>query len=479
MAAPRAVAPLLALTTVLAGCLATPATLDPQQAAGTVTGAVSSFTEVLCDPACNVRMGFDAGPANEVAIAMDPNNPARLLAGAKDYNDAYTDCVTISWYFSEDGGRTWEEGYFHPPRAVPLPHPGVGVPLPVPLPVAVPPKVEAQSCESDPVPVFDGAGNALMSTLSYGGNDPPAGLPTYRRAPGAAEWEVVAHAYEGTSDKQWADVDSATGEVYVVTRDLKEGAEHVEELVKTSDGGDTWEHLSYIDIMDFAQVAVRPGGHVYLAGLNFTDGAMRVLLLHSGDGGRTWYEPEVMGEVAMGFSNQGLNPASTKLYRTPPLPVIAASDRVPTVAVGWFDDVAGDMEVFLRVSKDGGRTWGEATSPSDAPAGSDQWTPAVAVSPAGDVHAMWFDARQDPTGEGRLVDVYYAHSTDGAAWDPNLRITEQSFLPYLGRHQAQPFFIGDYLGIQASDQEAVMIWPDTRTGTSEVFAGIVGGLPAE
>lgn len=471
------VSALACLALVLAGCIASPTSTLP--GAPATPAAVSTFTKLLCDPACNILMATDGGPANEVALAMDPNDPLRLLGGAKDYNDQYTDCVTISWYVSEDGGRTWRDGYFHPARAAPLPHPGAGIPLQPPAPLPLDPnnplRIEDQSCESDPVPVFDGQGNALMSTLSYGGQEPGPGLPTYRLARGAQEWEQVAHAYEGTSDKQWADVDAGSGEVYLVTRDLKEGAEHVEEIVKTADGGATWQHLSYIDAMDFAQIAARPGGHVYMVGLNFTDAGMRVLGMHSGDGALTWYEPFELATLQMGFSNQGVNPASAKGYRTPPLPVIAASDRVPTVAMAWFDDAAGDMEVFVAISKDGGRTWSEPLRPSDAPAGSDQWTPAIAVSPAGDVHVMWYDARHDATGEGRIVDVYYAHSRDGATFEPNLRITEQSFVPYLGRHQNQPFFIGDYLGIQASDQEAVMIWPDTRTGSSLLHAGIVGG----
>lgn len=461
-------------STALAGCLApTTQPLTAQQAAEAAAAAVSSFTELLCDPACNIQLSREAGPGNEVALAMDPHNPMRLLGGAKDYNDRYTDCVTISWYYSEDGGRSWREGYFHEARALALPHPPAG--LPVPLPV----DPDARSCESDPVPVFDGHGNALMSTLSYGGSEPPAGLPTYRLRPNATAWEPVAHAYEGSSDKQWADVDPASGEVYVVTRDLKEGSEHVEELVKTGDGGETWQHVASFDVLDFAQVAVRPGGHLYLAGLAVDDApGTKVVALHSADGGATWGEPSVIAELGLEFSASFLG--GTKGYRTPPLPAIAAADGAPRVAVAYFDDAGGgDWDVFVRVSRDGGATWDGPVRVNDDGMGADQWTPAVALGPAGDVHVLWFDARHDPTGEGRVVDLYYGHSRDGIAFDANLRVTEDSFVPYLSRHQAQPFFIGDYLGIAASDEEAVMIWPDTRHGRSDVFAAIVGGPPAE
>ncbi|HEV8359837.1 MAG TPA: sialidase family protein, partial [Candidatus Thermoplasmatota archaeon] len=297
-------------------------------------------------------------------------------------------------------------------------------------------------------------------------------------APGASEWEQVAHAYEGNSDKQWADVDVATGDVYIVTRDLKQGAEHSEELVKTSDGGASWQHVAYFDAIDFAQIAVRPGGHIYLAGLSTGQGPATVIALESHDGGATWGEPVTIAELVLGFTNQPVGTgASTKLYRTPPLPAIAAADGVPRIAVAYFDDAGnGDWDVFVRVSQDGGATWGEPVKVADDASGADQWTPAVALSPRGDVHVTWFDARNDPTlGEGHLVDLYYGHSADGLAFDPSIRVTDDSFLPYLGRHQNQPFFIGDYLGVQASDAGAVMIWPDTRTGESEVFAARVAG----
>ena len=45
-------------------------------------------------------------PQNETPIALDPNNPSRLLAGANDYRN---DLAACGVYASSDGGGTWND----------------------------------------------------------------------------------------------------------------------------------------------------------------------------------------------------------------------------------------------------------------------------------------------------------------------------------------------------------------------------------
>ena len=45
-------------------------------------------------------------PQNETPIALDPNNPSRLLAGANDYRH---DLAACGIYASSDGGATWND----------------------------------------------------------------------------------------------------------------------------------------------------------------------------------------------------------------------------------------------------------------------------------------------------------------------------------------------------------------------------------
>ena len=70
-------------------------------------------------PDVTVNQDTAAAPQNETAIAVDPNNPNRIVAGANDYVTRTWSC-TISGtpcsalgdgysgtYFSNDGGQTW------------------------------------------------------------------------------------------------------------------------------------------------------------------------------------------------------------------------------------------------------------------------------------------------------------------------------------------------------------------------------------
>ncbi len=70
-------------------------------------------------PVLTVNQDTAAAPQNEPAIAVDPNNPNRVVAGANDYVTRTWSCTIggtpcsalgdaySSTYFSNDGGQTW------------------------------------------------------------------------------------------------------------------------------------------------------------------------------------------------------------------------------------------------------------------------------------------------------------------------------------------------------------------------------------
>lgn len=82
---------------------------------------------------------------------------------------------------------------------------------------------------------------------------------------------------------------------------------------------------------------------------------------------------------------------------------------------------------------------------------------------------MWADTRDDPTMV--RYNIYYTRSTDGGkTWgfeDKTLgysakdtRVTDFSSNPNRGFPGGQ--FIGDYMGIAATQGDVYMVWPDTR-----------------
>ena len=86
---------------------------------GPILADLSEGLSVL-PPAVTVNQDTAGAPQNEPAIAVDPNNPNRLVVGANDYVTATWTCTTIfgfpcslfgdttlGGYYSNDGGQTW------------------------------------------------------------------------------------------------------------------------------------------------------------------------------------------------------------------------------------------------------------------------------------------------------------------------------------------------------------------------------------
>jgi hypothetical protein len=70
------------------------------------------------DMSCNdEELGQDFNPDNEIAIAVDPNDPDHLLAGSNDYYYRFNNAhgtrqaiVPTGFFTSFDGGATWIDG---------------------------------------------------------------------------------------------------------------------------------------------------------------------------------------------------------------------------------------------------------------------------------------------------------------------------------------------------------------------------------
>lgn len=439
---------------MLAGCFSPGA--DPSAAAGdepapprlAILDTVrSGFTQVLCPEGLCVRRLTTAatGPANEVMLAVDASDPTHWIAAAKDYHADNPTCVVVSVYASTDDGRAWTDGYPRPATGL-LGGPG------------------ADRCESDPVVTFDGLGHAFVLTLDTG----DVGLYTYRTGDLGRTWEEMSLAFKGSNDKNWVATDYRTHRVYSITRATCQRGEAV---TYTDDAGLTWQGPFCFHGMDFAQIDVGPNGTVYAMGTTND----HVMFSKSVDGGRTWSPAQALAPLRA-FS-AAIPIVDGHLYRTPIDVDMAVSLGTGALYAVWHDTTDNQQEVYFVASFDDGETWSVPVVVNDdgGALAADQFIPAVAASPAGDAHVAFFDARNDPTGRGHVLDLYYAHSADGVRFDPNLRLTPSSFAPYLSRHQTQPFFVGDYIGLAATNAQAIAAFPATYNHRAEIHAVAVGG----
>jgi hypothetical protein len=237
---------------------------------------------------------------------------------------------------------------------------------------------------------------------------------------------------------------------------------------RSTDGGETFsaprvvsEYLAGDFSNQGSTLQVTPDGTVHAFWIDFEVGGVRYI--YSDDSGQSFSNPDIICDV---------DPIEYALengdYRTPTL-LMSAVDLGDTNTSGslyvtWNDDREGDADIMLIHSKDNGNTWSDPVRVNDDKVGNgyDQFFSAVAVSPDGFVHMIFYDRRNDQNNT--LLWAYYAVSIDGGeTFLFNTNMSDESFD---GNNAPHPF-IGDYIGITATNNTVYGIWCDTREGTPE------------
>jgi len=413
------------------------------------------------------------GRGSEGWIAIDPSDPARLVASAN-----------FESMYSTDGGQRWDNPPFE------------GLPDP------------AANPWSDPCVFFDATGDVFRQGLDWQ-PDGQRGIAIARSTDGGATypealrtWAYAPALGAGNPDQGWMaiDVDPDSpyrNRIYVLFSDYPpEGGTPVYALTGfplvsawSDDGGATFSDP--IDISDAPEplqegssfVTTGPDGDVTAV---WWDLRGRVMMDRSFDGGVTW--------------------GTDRLVRTYPAPVTdwPLSDDVrgnTTVAVDASDgplrgrtwasaiDVNGPSgaaaDAWVVYSDDGGVTWSDPVFPSDGPRGANRFyfQPRIAASPDGRLDAVWYDTRNDPASDTNEVtyDLYYAYSIDGGeTFSPNVRVTEESSVKRTSC--AAPGGCGErvlyeYIGLATDGPRVFPLWTDLRLGDAHQYTAEIGGLP--
>jgi hypothetical protein len=403
----------------------------------------------VAPPDETVNQDTAGAPQNETAIAVDPTNPDRLVAGANDYVTRTWSC-TISdtpcsalgdgysgTYFSNDGGQTWCCTATDPDHLGTL-VPGVehltGGPY---------------DAGGDPAVAFDSQGTPYYAGLGFNRLSAPNTVTVSRGTfdgGGQLSWSDPTFINATTSpailnDKEWIAVDSHAASpfrdrVYVTWTRFKFSA-HTGAYVQSpiffassSDGGSTFTAPKSISgnvlYGQGSRPVVGPDGTLYV----FWDGSTRLssldstYVVKSTDGGATWSKPVAVSQLTDIFELSGTQ------FRVNSYPAAAAAPNGDLYA-SWTtetklgdeqlggdsrcaDWLSSDLEDCYSVavwsrSADGGATWSAparvydpgnrtavgypVTNPDgstlDAPSPTgpvEDVFPAVTVSPAGNVY---------------------------------------------------------------------------------------------
>lgn len=419
---------------------------------------------------------------NEPALAVDPNDPLHIVASSNDYGTPNGD-AWVGYYVSWDGGLTWSRdlipGYLGGPVS----------------------ELTGMDLSGDPVVCFGPEGNVYISGLYAKRDRNPLNPVGFGYNAGRADGIFVATSTDGGEtfnqiailatafqtlisfhDKEWMAVDMNNGNVYVawVVFSMLMVANVL--VARSTDFGNSFstpQVISEYSAADFnnqgTTIQVSPDSTVHVAWIDFSEGAVKYI--YSENQGQSFSSPESIAEVVeIPRTMEGNN------YRTPTL-LMSAVDLSDTNTSGylyitWNDYRTGDADILLIYSHDVGATWSEPIRVNNDEEGNgvDQFFSAVAVSPQGWVHMVFYDRRDDENNS--LIWAYYAISKDwGQNFSFNMNMSDESFEGDYSR-TGDNDFIGDYIGITATNTTAYAVWCDTRDGTSdtgrsEIYFGAV------
>src|SRR5213593_4713443 len=357
-------------------------------------------------------------PQNETPIAVDPNNPSRLLAGANDYRH---DLAACGIYASRDGGATWNdvgEGTTVPPGAV---------------------------AGGDPVTMFGPDGTAYHVCLGFTPvtNATSTTVIFVSRSTDLKTLEpagaVIADVSGGTdatfgyfNDKEFGTVDTRPGSphrgrIYVTWTRFKFNRlddSYVESPIVLSysdDRGASWNgpHPVSSPDLNFDQgsvPAVGPNGevHVVFENGNGTGFNGQAMVAKSVDGGNSFAHPvkvDAIIEICDHLNVDGRCAIKNSSWRVNSFPSIAVDGTSGNVYVVWGDYRRGNADARFSRSTDGGRTWSKSVIVNSDLSGADQVYPWIAVAENGAVHIA-FQQRDDTPGN-RLLNTYLSTSTNG------------------------------------------------------------------
>lgn len=475
-------------------------------------------------PAVTVNQDTAGAPQNETAIAVDPNNPSRVVAGANDYVTRTWSCTVggtpcsalgdgySGTYFSNNGGSTWCCTATDPQ------HLGTLIPGVTRLAGG------QYDAAGDPALAFDSRGTVYYAGLGFNRESAPNTVAVNRGSfdsSGDLSWSQPTFINPTTSpstlnDKEWIAADANASSpfrdrVYVSwTRFLfnAHNGSYVQSPIFfawSSNGGRTFSAPTQISgnvkYDQGSRPVVGPDGSVYV----FFEGATRLATLDSTyvvkstDGGVSWGKPV---QVSTLVDSHVLTDTA---FRDNSYPAAAAAPNGDLYAT-WTTMVGRTSTAVWSRSTDGGATWSAPANafpaatraavgyPVTQPDGStltapasiavEDIFPAVDVSPTGHVYlgayrgatvSPWQTCAAGPEPPvGRIAcDTLgdYVHNTrlDYVVTDLTKTATVSTH-PINTRNGFGGGFFGDYTDLSVgSDGQFHAFWTDSNNKQTVVW----------
>ncbi len=418
----------------------------------------------------NLRLGDDpdALPSDqrgqaEPHLARSAANPEVLLATFQEGRLAAGAAVSCGYALSRDGGISWTRNLI--------------------------PQLTLASGgrflrATDPVAAIGPQGDLYLNTLCFTGTTAnQSAVVVSRSVDGGATWLPPTTVFESFTsnaslDKNWMAANDAAGarnagRLAVTWSVFTPTAVYLQSSV-SDDRGVSWSPPANLtpvtSVNQSTQPAFFPDGSLLVPYITFLTPSTNVRSFRidakvSSDGGRTW--PANATTVVNNVTGWDDPDMRDGIY----LIGSAVARATGEAFIAYTAVIDGSPRVLVVKSSNRGATWSAPIVVSDNPAGTSVMNPAVAATPDGrGVTLVWMDRRHS-TANFPTIDHYVAISLDGGAtWQPNIRLSDKSGDIRNATLAGGGYMLGDYLGLVApfhSDQPAVAVWCDTRTGNAD------------
>ncbi len=206
-----------------------------------------------------------------------------------------------------------------------------------------------------------------------------------------------------------------------------------------SDDGLTWSQANVFPesanhFYNLAYVCSAVGaGRMHAAVLDFSNFGVKLVAVHSDDGGATWSEP-----VDIAGTDANVN------YDDP---VCVASGDTLTVLYGTIDGPAGgedeaSLALAVAQSTNGGKTFGAPVPVGSATLGPLYLHPAIATAPDGHFAISYYEGATDPDDQGT-----YVLADDEAIADLAASTAPIGDLVHFTASREDAQWVGDYVGL--------------------------------
>jgi hypothetical protein len=454
----------------------------------------------------NVQMNADCDPAlpqNETSVAYKPSNPLIAVAAANDF------CGDGDWIGNTtDGGTTWASTFKDPKTSI-----------------------GTRCFGGDPSVVYSVRDQAFyLSTLCFFG-DGSSEVQVWKSADDGVTWTDSFKASLVRSNRLGSDWDQTVffdkellavdnnaasphyGRLYITYIKFHltqpngrsdfcpvQGA-FTDQIPTSNPAAASWTNVAVVPDAPFADKG--PSANQWAMPVVDSTGALDIayaledcntafdrgfFFKRSTDGGNTFSSPvqiDKPGEFADNPNPKDkLNP---KKFRAPISPSLVFNPVTGSLSFAYQNNVnrqTSGADISLQQSRDFGATWSDArtlsTTATGTAAPNDQFFPWLAVDEAGNLHAIWYDNRNDPNNT--MIETFQAFSSnDGATWT-SFDISSEPWNPDEGFFNSGSF-IGDYNAIAASTQVVYPVWTDGRLsagrplGQTDIFTNVeLGGI---